>query len=700
MPIHPADDVVLLGPRSKLDARFDQELTKNHVKRFVLHKVKTASEGTETHGYSHHRGTRLVRTNVALCDATSPSKSQPLNTVVGDDVDLAIHQPSDHDFRPSWSELLRGPTHNDLPPFDEVVEGCKVFTSSYYQLGFIAKALFMERLANGQQTSDLFYYASILSVSARLTPCLVRRYGSGAKATEHFVGLAIASGLSKIYTPSVENCQAFFMLALAEWGSGDKSRSSMNMGVAVRMAGTLGLHLEETYTLSADATGHAVIDAEVARRTFWIIQGQECLHAGPGAISSFSLQDITALLPCDERDFAFGIASCARAALDGTAPAQSDAALCSHSSRSLFAALIQVQNLWSEVARYPCSGYNAERDLPWNPQSYYYKLSSTLRDWERGLAPQHRWSVWNLRGYKVEGLHLGYLSLVMVLRLCNIVIRRWYLKEIISALVDSPVDVGSAAQRHWAKLSEELFHNVFELDEQITAFNSLRGPHEGSPTEIVFCVYMCGSLATHLRTKPLLCPELATSSEAVFSHSMELLKQIQYDWPVAQRWYKSLRAMRKKPSSPRKEATAAAPPSSDRDQMPQDSTVWEQLNESLPLSVPRRASQPGAPRDSEQGPVSHARAQTDDQTSNVPEILNVSRHLSVETLDVSSSMAPLSISAPTSSSGLEGGGHSNLHQYSFQAAMQYPNLACFDPNLLDTLSYSEDQFSKLDEVEL
>ena len=110
----------------------------------------------------------------------------------------------------------------------------------------------MERLANGQQSSDLFFYASILSVSARLTPCLVRRYGSGAKATEHFVGLAIASGLSKIYTPSVENCQAFFMLALAEWGSGDKSRSSvsraltalslhltdrvlqMNMGVAVR----------------------------------------------------------------------------------------------------------------------------------------------------------------------------------------------------------------------------------------------------------------------------------------------------------------------------------------------------------------------------------------------------------------------------------------------------------------------------------
>ncbi|KIV78649.1 hypothetical protein, variant [Exophiala sideris] len=553
----------------------------------------------------------------------------------------------------------------------------------------------MERLANGQKLSDLFFYASILSVSARLTPCLVRRYGSGAKATEHFVGLAITSGLPKIYTPSVENCQAFFMSALAEWGSGDKSRSSMNMGIAVRMAGTLGLHLEETYALSADATGLAVIDAEVARRTFWIIQGQECLHAGPGAISSFSLQDITALLPCDERDFAFGIASSARAALDETAPARNDVALCSHSSRSLFAALIQVQNLWSEVARYPCSGYNAERDLPWNPQSYYHKLSTALRDWERGLAPQHRWSVWNLRGYKVEGLHLGYLSLVMVLRLCNIVIRRWYLKEIINALVDSPHDIDSAAKGHWVKLSEELFHSVFELDEQITAFNSLRGSHEGSPTEIVFCVYMCGSLATHLRTKPLLCPELATSAEAVFSHSMELLKQIQYDWPVAQRWYKSLRAMRRKSSTSRHETSVAAGLSGGRNQFTQDSTVWEQLNELLPPSALQRASQPGETWEQEQQDVSRVRTQTNSQTSNIPGTENVNRPLSVKCLDVSSSIVPLSVSAPTSSSGLGSAGHSHPPNYSFQSSTQYPNLACFDPNLLDALSYSEDQFSNM-----
>jgi hypothetical protein len=38
-----------------------------------------------------------------------------------------------------------------LPPHQEVLEGCKVFIFSRFQLGFIPKALFMEQLASDRE---------------------------------------------------------------------------------------------------------------------------------------------------------------------------------------------------------------------------------------------------------------------------------------------------------------------------------------------------------------------------------------------------------------------------------------------------------------------------------------------------------------------------------------------------------------------
>jgi len=93
--------------------------------------------------------------------------------------------------------------------------------------GFIAKALFLERLKESTPPSDLFFLYSILGVSARFTPSLIRRYGSGFSATEYFIDKAAACGLQSLHNPTVENTQAFFLLGLAEWGSGDKNRSNV-----------------------------------------------------------------------------------------------------------------------------------------------------------------------------------------------------------------------------------------------------------------------------------------------------------------------------------------------------------------------------------------------------------------------------------------------------------------------------------------
>ncbi len=167
------------------------------------------------------------------------------------------------------------------------------------------------------------------------------------------------------------------------------------------------------------------------------------MHSDHTVPAAFNLRDISALLPCEEDDFTYGRLPSGRAALEGTSPALKDPSLIHAPTRSLYAALLQVQNLWGEVARSTDPEYLVEQ--PWNTSSHYSQLSDTLRKWEENLAPRHRWSLWNLRGYKVEGHHFvsqkryttdllltyfkGFLSLVMTLKLCNIVLRRCYLKK-------------------------------------------------------------------------------------------------------------------------------------------------------------------------------------------------------------------------------------------------------------------------------
>ena len=136
----------------------------------------------------------------------------------------------------------------------------------------------------------------------------------------------------------------------------------------------------------------------------------------------YSLRDISALLPCDEQDFAFGTSPHTRAALAGTAAARAAPALVGTPSRSLFAVLIQAHNLWGQVARRACqwesglperAGERAPRDdlgsqcvAPWDAESEYASLKRALSEWERGLPERHRWSIRNLRGYRAESLDL------------------------------------------------------------------------------------------------------------------------------------------------------------------------------------------------------------------------------------------------------------------------------------------------------
>lgn len=131
--------------------------------------------------------------------------------------------------------ILRTPSQpsdewDRLPPLHDLVDGVNRFTRYYFQLGFIPKAQFPERLLNHPLSVSVFLVVSILSISARLTPALAQRYGSGMRAAEFFMDKAAQLAYGEIYAePTLERCQAFYLLSIAQQGSELRNKSYVGL---------------------------------------------------------------------------------------------------------------------------------------------------------------------------------------------------------------------------------------------------------------------------------------------------------------------------------------------------------------------------------------------------------------------------------------------------------------------------------------
>ncbi|KAK0729701.1 hypothetical protein B0H67DRAFT_559408 [Lasiosphaeris hirsuta] len=430
-----------------------------------------------------------------------------------------------------------------LPPLPEIIDAVYNFTHHYFQLGFIPKQSFPERLRTNHRSVSVFFLLGLLSVSARLTPSLIERYGSAVNASETFMEHASTVALKELYRgPSLEKCQAFYLLSIAQQGSMMKYQSSINMGISMRMATLLQLHREETYAV-ANKTKELIVSAESARRTIWMLHSQDNLHSGPRSPVSLVASDITALLPCNEKDFANAREPKSRAALEDTPAAIENPKLVSDDGRSLFATLIQAHYYWGAISRRAISLDRSPR--PWESGSEYAQMARRLEDWERGLPNDHRWSRVLLKGYKQDREDLAYLGVTMITRLCNIVLRKIYLHEMLSYkdCLQSYEKTDPDTGRFWGAMSLELFKNVKGLFEQIDTQYSDRSPEEGMGAQMAsFCVYSCGFLACYLVKYPRICPDPSLTREgpAMVQRTLSILAESTNLWPLASRWYDHL----------------------------------------------------------------------------------------------------------------------------------------------------------------
>ncbi|KAK0633590.1 hypothetical protein B0T14DRAFT_507311 [Immersiella caudata] len=445
-----------------------------------------------------------------------------------------------------------------LPPLHEVIDSVNRFTRHYFQLGFIHKPSFPERLRTNHRSVSVFLLLSLLSVSARLTPSLVERYGGTVGAAEVFMERASHLALSELYkVPTLERCQAFYLLSISQQGSGLKYQSSINFGIAVKIATILRLHREETYKLS-NPIPEAIIELESARRTLWMLHSQDNLHSGPNAPISLSAGDITTLLPSNEADFAYTRIPLTRAALEDTPPAKINPDLVRLKDKSLFATLIQSHYYWGAISRRAV--HNEKCANPWDETSEYATVKKRLMEWENDLPGDHRWSKVLLKGHKQDGQDLAYLGVTMVTRLCNIVIRKAYLYEMVNYDRSDPIYV-----KCFKPMARELFDNVENLYEQIeTQYNDRTGEEGMGGQMAAFIIYSCGFLAAYLcKYKIDASRSVISRARAIVGHILTILGESKDIWPLASRWHTHLEEFYKSRNGMSKEAEGSMADSKD-----------------------------------------------------------------------------------------------------------------------------------------
>ncbi|KAI0172750.1 hypothetical protein GGR52DRAFT_580448 [Hypoxylon sp. FL1284] len=442
-----------------------------------------------------------------------------------------------------------------LPGVEAVVDGINTFTRNYYQLGFIPKERFQAQVRENPGSASVFLLLTILAVSSRFSETIIATYGDGLGAATEFMHKAHCLALGELYQqPTLERCQAFYLLSIAEQACGKSNTSYISAGIAFRMAALMRLHREEAYgPISSESPVEHRVRAESARRTF------DNLSSGPYKPLSLAPGDITALLPSDEAEFEEGKVPERRAALDGTPPAVRDPSLTSLRPRSLFASLIQAHNLWGIVARRVLlnnrryAGGGARPPSAADAGAEYARLKRRLLDFEQNLPQEHTFNKIMLSGYK----NYAEDRLTGCIRLCHIVLRKEYMEDMIRHAQGNP---SNPEVKFYKDMAAELFFNVRKLYSQIEAHyeDGVDIGRVGSQMA-GFIIYGCGLLASYLCKFPQLEAHHAgqnleliqAEGRTMYTRIVSVLRECQKAWPLAETWCNGLEKWYKDPNPKR-----------------------------------------------------------------------------------------------------------------------------------------------------
>lgn len=325
----------------------------------------------------------------------------------------------------------------------------------------------------------------VLTLTARFHPDLVAYHSQSAKASKPSdASEYYATALKKAFaptgitltSPSIDGIQALLMLGLYEWGQTRGLSAWVYIGIAMRLAQSMGLAYEDddnnrTFKPSplrnqvANVRENA-IEKEVRRRTLWsCFIMDRMLSAGKYRPTMISVGQLKVQLPCSDDQFLF-VRDVATGFLDKPA----DKNINDDGVLSWYIRLVEIFGRFSEWSY--AGGRRTETLPPWDSSTRFYKLRRELETFQKALPSNMTFTEANLSAHIEKRNATTYASMHTLYSLCLIMLHREYIPfiplrcERPSGPLDAPVfpkDQYQVPDGFWEESAEAIFKAAKDL---------------------------------------------------------------------------------------------------------------------------------------------------------------------------------------------------------------------------------------------
>jgi hypothetical protein len=293
----------------------------------------------------------------------------------------------------------------------------------------------------------------VLTLTARFHKGLVAHHSPSQEdplaASEYYANaLAIAFGptIRNLTNPSLESIQALLMLGLYEWGQTRGLSAWLYIGIAVRLAQSMGLTYEDdlndvglsrtgtdSHKAGAPKTSASpredAIDKEVRRRTLWsCFIMDRMLAAGKYRPTMMAVNNLRVQLPCSDDQFLF-VHNVQTGFLnsDWLKPksAEQHSSINDDGVLSRYIRLVEIFGRLSEWSY--AGGRRTEEHPPWDEATEFFRLRHELQKFHDALPSNLTLTEANLSAHIEKRNATTYASLHTLYSLCLIMLHREYI---------------------------------------------------------------------------------------------------------------------------------------------------------------------------------------------------------------------------------------------------------------------------------
>ncbi|RDL31982.1 uncharacterized protein BP5553_09384 [Venustampulla echinocandica] len=290
----------------------------------------------------------------------------------------------------------------------------------------------------------------VLTLTARFHPELVAHHSSSSDplvASEYYAAaLATAFGPTSrnLTNPSLEGIQAFLMLGLYEWGQTRGLSAWVYVGIATRLAQSMGLSYEDdtgplaikypaadpSKSRSAKPPSTAreeLTEKEARRRTWWsCFIMDRMLSAGKCRPTMIDVDRLRVQLPCSDDDFLFARKS-TTGILNPSWNRNIEPGVVVHDD-GILGWYIRLVEIFGRFAEWSYAGGRRTETLPpWDSSTGFFKLRHELEEFRRSLPSNLVFNEENLSAHIEKRNATGCASMHTLYSACLIMLHREYL---------------------------------------------------------------------------------------------------------------------------------------------------------------------------------------------------------------------------------------------------------------------------------